>query len=107
MNAASVPALASAAMSASGNSPAMIDTTIAVKMVIRTGVPRLDTRASLAGSRPSRAMVKKIRLWPKKKARITVGSAITAEAPRIRAAQPWPISRRISASGSGLSAKRV
>ena len=42
-NATNVPALASAAMSASGTSPAMIDTTMAVKMVIRTGVPRLDT----------------------------------------------------------------
>ena len=38
---------------------------------------------------------------------MTVGRAITAEAPRIRAAQPWLISRRISASGSALSAKRV
>ena len=37
---------------------------IAVKMVIRTGEPRPDTRASVGGSRPSRAITKKIRLWP-------------------------------------------
>ena len=72
-NAHSVPALASAAISASGNSPAMTATTIAVKIVIRTGDPRFDTRARLGGSSPSRAMVKKIRLCPKKNARITVG----------------------------------
>ena len=85
----------------------MIATMIAVKIVILTGVPRGETRASDCGRSPSRAMVKKIRLCPKKKARITVGSATTAETPRIFAAQPWPISRRISASGSGLSAMRV
>lgn len=64
MNAAKVPALASAAMSASGKMPAMIATTTAVNRVIRTGVPRAETRARLVGSRPSRAMVKKIRLCP-------------------------------------------
>ena len=85
----------------------MIATMTAVKIVIRTGEPRFDTRARLGGSSPSRAMAKKIRLWPKKKARITVGSAMTAETPRNRAAHGWPSSRRISASGSGLSAKRV
>ena len=37
---------------------------MAVKMVIRTGVPRLDTRARTCGKSPSRATVKKIRLWP-------------------------------------------
>ena len=45
VNAASVPALASAASSSSGMNPARIATTIAVKMVIRTGVPRDDTLA--------------------------------------------------------------
>jgi hypothetical protein len=64
MKAASVPALASAAISSSGKRPAITATTAAVKMVIRTGLPRLDTRARLCGSNPSRAMVKKIRLWP-------------------------------------------
>ena len=39
MNAASVPALASAAMSASGKMPATTATTTAVNSVIRTGVP--------------------------------------------------------------------
>ena len=52
MKAASVPALASAAIAVSGIRPAKTDVTIAVKMVIRTGVPRLDTRARLAGSKP-------------------------------------------------------
>ena len=32
---------------------------------------------------------------------------MTAAIATIRAIGPWPISRRISASGSGLSAKRV
>ena len=49
-------------MLASGISPANTEVTTAVKMVIRTGVPRLDTRARLLGRRPSRATVKKIRL---------------------------------------------
>ena len=62
--AARVPALASAAIAVSGMRPANTEVTTAVKMVIRTGVPRLDTRARLPGSRPSRATVKKIRLWP-------------------------------------------
>src|SRR5260221_120792 len=39
-NAASVPAFAKAAMLASGMSPANTEVTIAVKMVMRTGVPR-------------------------------------------------------------------
>ena len=64
MKAVSVPALASAASSESGMSPASTPTTIAVKMVIRTGVPRPETRARLGGSSRSRAMTKKIRLWP-------------------------------------------
>ena len=106
-NAVSVPALASAAISLSGKIAAITATTIAVKMVIRTGVPRFDTRARLCGSSPSRAMVKKIRLCPKKNARITVGNAITADRPRIFAASGWSIDRRISASGSGLSANLV
>ncbi len=44
--------------------PANTEVTIAVKIVIRTGVPRFDTRARLLGSSPSRATVKKMRLWP-------------------------------------------
>ena len=63
-NAASVPAFASAAIEASGIRPAKTEVTIAVKIVIRTGVPRRDTRARLLGRSPSRATVKKIRLWP-------------------------------------------
>ena len=42
--------------------PASTATTAAVKIVIRTGVPRADSFARLAGNRPSRAMVKKMRL---------------------------------------------
>ena len=97
----------SAAISASGKTPAIAATTTAVNKVMRTGVPREDTRARLVGSSPSRAMTKKMRLCPKKKARMTVGSATTAETPSIFAAQPCPISRRMSASGSGLSANCV
>ena len=61
-NAANVPALASAAMTSAGSGPAKTDDTIAVKIVIRTGVPRRETRAKLVGKQPSRAMMKKMRL---------------------------------------------
>ena len=64
VKAASVPALASAASSPSGMKPASTATTSAVKIVIRTGVPRDDSFARLAGSSPSRAIVKKMRLCP-------------------------------------------
>src|SRR5439155_24888896 len=60
--AASVPAFANAAIEVSGINPANTDVTTAVKIVIRTGVPRLETRASVRGNKPSRATVKKIRL---------------------------------------------
>ena len=65
MKAASVPALASDAIWSSGARPASAATTTAVTRVIRTGAPlRALTRARLRGKRPSRAMTKKIRLWP-------------------------------------------
>ncbi len=50
-----------------------------VTSVMRVGAPlRLLTTASDCGSRPSRAMVKKIRLWPYIITRMTEGSAMTA-----------------------------
>ena len=64
MKAVRVPALASAASSASGMIPARAATMTAVNRVILTGEPRPDTRARLLGSSPSRAMTKKIRLCP-------------------------------------------
>ena len=64
MKATRVPALASEAIWSSGASPAKIATTSAVASVIRTGAPRAFTLARLAGSSPSRAITKKIRLWP-------------------------------------------
>ena len=106
-NAASVPALASAAIASIGMTPAMIATSTAVRIVIRTGVPRRDTFASEAGSSPSRAITKKMRLCPNRNPSSTVGSAITALAARKVAKPGRPIPRRISASGSGLSAKAV
>ena len=51
MKAARFPALASAAIAVSGIRPANTEVTIAVKMVIRTGVPASDTRARLLGSK--------------------------------------------------------
>lgn len=62
--AARVPALANAAISAKGKNPAMTPTTKAVNKVVRVGVPREDSLASHLGNRPSRAIAKKIRLWP-------------------------------------------
>ena len=74
---------------------------------MRSGVPvRPFTLARAAGSRPSRAMTKKIRLWPYMKARITVGRATTAAAAMIRAAPGACTLRRIRANGSALLAKR-
>ena len=106
MKAVRVPALASEAIWSSGARPASSATAVAVISVICTGVPVAGcTLARLCGSRPSRAMTKKIRLWPYRKAKITVGMAITAAAPIILAASPWPSWRRISASGSGLPTK--
>ena len=107
MKAVSVPALASAAISDSGNRAAITETMRAVKMVIRVGEPRFDTCASFSGSSPSRAIARKIRLCPKKKARMTVGSVMAADSARILAAVGSPIARRMSASGSGLSANTV
>jgi hypothetical protein len=64
MKAVSVPALARAASSASGIRPARMATIRAVNRVIRVGEPRFETRARPEGSTPSRAITKKIRLWP-------------------------------------------
>ncbi len=105
MNANSVPAFASAAISFSGSRPAMIETITPVMSVINTGEPvRGLSAASRCGRSPSRAMTKKIRDWPYMKAMITVGSASTA-APAISvAASGWLRLRRTRASGSGLAA---
>ena len=64
MKAVSVPALARAASSASGNQASEDGDDSAVNMVIRVGEPRLETRARPDGSTPSRAITKKIRLCP-------------------------------------------
>ena len=85
--------------------PARPATTIAVKIVTTAGTPREETLARRRGSRPSRAMPRKMRLWPNRKASRTVGRATTAETAIHCAAVPCPISRRMRASGSGLSAK--
>ena len=78
---------------------------MAVNTVTTAGTPRLDTLARRRGNRPSRAMPRKMRLWPNRKASSTVGSAITAAAAIHWAAVPCPIWRRIRARGSGLLAK--
>ncbi len=55
INAASVPALASAAISPSVSKPASAEHTIAVKIVMITGVPSFEcTRPHERGSKPSR-----------------------------------------------------
>lgn len=54
MKAASVPALASDAISDSGMTPAITAAMTPVRMVTRLGTPRGDTAASHRGSRPSR-----------------------------------------------------
>jgi hypothetical protein len=79
-----------------------------VPIVTATGTPlRGWTRPSRSGSSRSRAITKKIRVWPNRKARITVGSATTATAPKIFAVPAEPSVRSTSASGSAESAKRA
>ncbi len=103
VNAASVPALAKAAISSSRATPASAATSTAVNSVIATGVPvRALTLDKPRGNKPSRDITKKMRLCPYKNASNTVGNAMIATAPITKAALPWPSSRRISANGSGL-----
>ncbi|KAG1434450.1 hypothetical protein G6F56_014307 [Rhizopus delemar] len=103
VNAARVPALASAAISSRRATPASADTTTAVNSVVATGVPvRALTLDSPRGSRPSRLITKKMRLWPYRKASSTVGRAMIAITPITIAAVGWPSWRMIRASGSAL-----
>jgi hypothetical protein len=92
MKAARVPALASSAMSFSDSRPDSTADRAPVSRVISTGVPVLALTRARAGSRPSRAITKKIRLWPYMKARITVGRATTAAR-----ATSWAILRLVQA----------
>ena len=108
MKAASVPALASAAISSSGMTPATIATTTAVKIVIRdrhaaARHPRQAGRQqAVAGHGEEDAALAE----QEGQDHGRQGDR-RPTAPRILAAQPCPISRRISASGSGLLAKTV
>src|SRR5256885_13826819 len=64
-NAHNVPALASEAITSIGVTAAMVATTTAVAEVMRAGGPRLrQIVARLFGKNPSRAITRKIRLWP-------------------------------------------
>ncbi len=64
LKATSVPALARATISPRGKNRAMVPTTAVVKAVMRRGAPLADSCDRPRGSRPSRAMTKKMRLWP-------------------------------------------
>src|SRR3546814_16944125 len=77
VNAASVPALARAAIAPIGATPAITATSTAVGTVIFTGAPRFDTVASLAGSPPSPALVTKMRPSPHRQPSRTVGTPTT------------------------------
>ena len=108
MKAVSVPALASAASSASGIRPASTATTIAVKMVIRTGEPRPETRASAVRQQP-------VARHHEEDPALAVEEGEDDRRQRdhrrdgeiLGGPVGWPISRRIRASGSGLLAKRL
>ena len=100
-----VPELARAAISSSGRKPAMEAAITAVRIVTATGAPRRLTVASDSGSMRSRAMAKKMRLWPYMKARITVGRATIAAAAISVAAPGRPSPRSTAARGSALSAR--
>lgn len=85
VNAASVPALASAAISSNRATPANAATSTAVSSVIATGVPvRALTLDKPRGNKPSRDITKKMRLCPYKNASSTVGNAMIATAPITR-----------------------
>ncbi|MNL51407.1 hypothetical protein D3C87_1745060 [compost metagenome] len=99
--------MASEASSSRRMMPARKATTMAVKTVTTVGTPRCEILARRLGSRPSRAMPRKIRLWPNRKASSTVGRAMTAAAAIHWAATPCPRPRMIRARGSGLSAKEA
>ncbi|MNY06485.1 hypothetical protein D3C86_1392450 [compost metagenome] len=64
VKATSEPALARATISSSGRNRAMAPTIATVNRVMRIGFPPGDTFDRPCGSRPSRAMTKKMRLWP-------------------------------------------
>ena len=85
--------------------PAMIAAQMPVMAVINNGVPvRGLTRARARGRRPSRAITKKMRLWPYMNTMMTLGSATMAAAPTRVAASGWLRPRRMKASGSALLA---
>src|SRR5687768_13553980 len=86
-NASNVPAFANSASSSSRKNPAANATKIPVTAVINIGVPvRGDTALNRLGSKPSRAITKKMRLWPYIITRITEGNAISAASPTAQAA---------------------
>ncbi len=90
MKASSVPAFASSAISSRRKKPAMPATKIPVTSVINTGEPvRADTLLNARGSSPSRAITKKMRLWPYIITRITEGNATSAASPMSFAASGW------------------
>ena len=93
-------------MLARGINPANTDATIAVKTVIRTGVPRLTRARGCRAAGLAR--------HGEEDPALTVEESEDdrrqrdhRRAPSTRAAHGWPISRRISASGSALLAKPV
>ena len=107
MKAVSVPALASAASSASGIRPASTATTIAVKMVIRTGEPRpRDPRQARRQQPVARHHEEDPALAVEEGEDHGRQRDHRRDGEELRRAG-WPISRRIRASGSGLLAKRV
>jgi hypothetical protein len=100
----SVPMLTSLTISLSGTSAARMAISTPKPMVSRAGVPyRWFTAASRAGSRPSRHMAKKMRVWPYMMTSTTLVIATTAPSDSTAAAQLIPApSSSAAASGASL-----
>ena len=85
-----VPALEKSANCPTGRKAAPNATAMPVIQVTTCGVRNLGcTLERTSGSNPSRAMTKKIRVWPKIIIRMTVGSAIPAASPNRLPTRGW------------------
>ncbi len=108
MNANSVPMLTSLKMMSSGTSAARTAMKAPNISVIRTGVwVRADTTPRARGTRPSRLMANRIRVWPYNTVRHTLVIETRAPSDRSDAAQPKSRRSRTVASGAASPSRSV
>ena len=102
-NAKSVPKVVSCTISSMLALPAKNATTLPASQVVTWGVWDVGcTLAAHRGSRPSRAIEKKMRGWPSWKTTRTEVVANTAPSEMISAGQPMPRAENAVASGSAV-----